>query len=75
MEIAEIIKLVVDAGLAFALAGSVIYWYRSDSKERIADEKQRSVEERSDKLLLVSALQDNTHALTELSTILRKGGS
>lgn len=87
MEAHDFIKSVIDSGIATMLAVVVIYWYRTDSKERIDTERRRTeeaktqaIQEREDKLLLVETVKQNTRAMTELrqtikDTIRARGGS
>lgn len=77
METTEYLRALVDSGISTVLAGVVIYWFRSDSKERLTHEKQRAREaqalarqEREDKMLLISTIQKNTEAMTKLIRII-----
>ena len=88
MEATEFLKSVIDSGIATLLAVVVIYWYRTDSKERVETERKRTdearaqaMQEREDKLLLVETVRQNTQAMTELRQTIKdtlrgqRGGS
>lgn len=60
----ELVKVVLNAGLSVVLALVVIYWYRSDSTAQLKDEKGRSDQERTDKLLTLDIIKENTNAIT-----------
>lgn len=73
----EVVQSLAEGGLAFALAGVVIYWYRADSLERLkhADERthkaeERAKQEREDKLLMVEIVRANTQAMTRLEAVI-----
>lgn len=60
----EFIKVILNAGLSVVLALVVIYWYRSDSLNQLKEEKDRSEQERNDKIIILDILKENTNALT-----------
>ncbi len=55
----EFIKVILNAGLSVVLALVVIYWYRCDSLDQLREEKERSCQERSDKILIIDILKEN----------------
>ena len=78
-----LIRSIAELGLGPLIAIIIIYWNRVDAKERearqrkesearIQEVKDRSDQERGDKLLLINALCDNTQALAELKVLLQK---
>jgi hypothetical protein len=60
----EMFETVLNSGVSVVLALIVIYWYRSDSTERLKDEKERTVEERNDKIITLEIIKENTNAIT-----------
>lgn len=62
----------LDYGMGVFLSVIVIYWYRMDSKERVAEAVELAKHERDDKLLVIEALRENTKAMTELRTIFER---
>lgn len=68
----EFIKVILNAGLSVVLALVVIYWYRCDSLDQLREEKERSYQERSDKILILDILKENTNALTNNSNAIEK---
>ena len=60
----EFVKIVLNAGLSVVLALTVIYWYRCDSIDHLKQEKQRGDQERTDKLLALDIIKENTNAIT-----------
>lgn len=60
----EFIKAVLNAGVSVVLALVVIYWYRSDSINELKEAKSRTDDERSDKLLTINIIKENTNAIT-----------
>lgn len=60
----ELIKVVLNSGISVFLALVVIYWYRSDNLNQLKEEKERAIEERSDKLLALNIIKENTNAIT-----------
>lgn len=83
MELLEILRGVSEYGLSFMLAAIVIYWYRTDTKERMAHASDREKEallrveiERADKIMVIEVVKNNTEALVRLqSTIHGNGGA
>ena len=70
----ELITLFANAGIAGVLAAVVIVWYRADSKERLDDEKQRTLREREDKIAMMEVIRQNSAALSEIITLVRRMG-
>lgn len=68
----ELIKVILNAGLSVVLALVVIYWYRCDSLNQLREEKDRSEQERSDKILILDILKENTNALTNNSNAIER---
>ncbi|MGD9580686.1 MAG: hypothetical protein AB7V50_04895 [Vampirovibrionia bacterium] len=68
----EFIKVILNAGLSVVLALVVIYWYRSDSLDQLRQEKDRSEQERNDKILILDILKENTNALTNNSNAIER---
>lgn len=78
MDIGKLLEAAINGGIAVVLAVVVIYWYRSDSKERIADEKARTEEakartmaemQRNDQMIRI--IEQNTSAFTRLEEAVR----
>lgn len=71
----SVLSSAVDAGIAVVLAIVVLYWFRSDSRERLANADKRAAmanrradEERQDKLLLIETVRANTEAMSRLES-------
>lgn len=62
----------LDYGVGVFLSIIVIYWYRQDSKERVAEAVEATQRERDDKHLLMQVVQENTKAMAELRTIFER---
>ncbi|MEW5821023.1 MAG: hypothetical protein AB1782_12600 [Cyanobacteriota bacterium] len=60
----EFIKIILNAGLSVVLALVVIYWYRCDSISHLQDEKNKSDQERKDKLITLEIIKENTNAIS-----------
>ena len=61
----QILDTLLNSSVSVVLALVVIFWYRKDSQNNLADEKQRATQEREDKLQLLEVLKENTRAITE----------
>jgi hypothetical protein len=68
----QLLTLLGGPGAAAVLAYLIIKWNREDAKERIEAERGRTADERADKLLLVSVIQDNTRAVSELKGVIER---
>ena len=76
MDIFEVAGQIAESSISVLLAIVVIYWYRSDSKERIHNAEEstqkalQSAElERADKLLMIETVRSNTQVMTELLVV------
>ena len=67
-QVAEIIQALAPLGIGGVLAGFIFYFYRLDRTESRDSYKAMAESFRS-------IVQDNTKAVTELTTLLRNGGS
>lgn len=77
----ELLKALAEQGISVMLAGVVIYWFRSDSKERVNQADARAGEamareqaQRDDKLLMINVLSSNTSALADLKGAIERVG-
>ena len=76
MDIFEVAGQIAESSISVLLAIVVIYWYRSDSKERISNAEgstQKALQsaelERADKLLMIETVRSNTQVMTELLVV------
>lgn len=60
----DFVEMIGNAGLSVILALVVIYWYRSDSQAQLNEEKQKVINERDDKLMILNVIKENTNAIT-----------
>lgn len=78
----SIFETVANLGIVPLMALILLYWYRTDAKEReetrkiefekqIQEEKDRSCQEREDKILMITTLREYIEVLTELRTLVK----
>lgn len=71
-------QLAANAGGVVLLAVLVVFLQSKQQEKMLANEQQRAIEEREDKLRLATVLEANTKAITSLALIieeLRRGRS
>lgn len=78
-----LIRSIAELGLGPLIAIIIIYWNRTDARERearqqkesdarVQEAKSRAAQERDDKILLINTMRDVTEALTELKVFLQE---